>query len=385
MKSILVIITGSVAAFKALELIRMFTNVGFNVKCVLSRGGEEFVTPLSVSALSGNEVITHDTYKMEHITLSRNVDAIIVCPASANFINKLSNGTGGEIALDIMLAKKPQTPVILCPAMNVEMWYNLKTQSSITSLLNQNYYIIDPKSGNLLCGEEGSGKLEDIDIIFEKTTSYLYNFSRLRGKKALVTLGGTIERIDDVRYISNFSSGMQGLLLVNQLAIMGAEVFAVIANVKNNNLRLPEYVKVIRVESGREMHRNVINIIENQEIDYFFSTAAVSDFYVKNKISGKIKKDKGLNLKFDLNPDILKDVTCHKKRPKFVCGFAVEEKENLLKNGKKKFKEKGVDLLFVNGFNFGDVETEGFVISKNKSQSFAGSKDALARLLCSFL
>lgn len=387
MKSVLLIITGSVAAFKAYELIRMFVKSGIKVIPVLSRGGEAFLTPLSVSALAGEEVLMEDSYKMEHITSSRKCDAIIVYPASASFLNKLSYGAGGELALDIILAKLPETPLIIAPAMNVQMWKSEITTLSVSKLQRMGAYIINPESGMLLCEEKGEGRLVDTSIIYNEITEILKTRNKLNGKIAIITNGGTIEKIDDVRFISNFSSGLQGAEIAKEMLNMGATVFLVEANSHYDIVLPSQNLHKIKVESAVEMQKAVFDILEKHTIDYFFSTAAVADFRVKNRVSGKIKKDEMFEIVLEKNPDILKEVCNSKgKRPKIIVGFAVEEKANLVINGRKKIIQKGCDILFVNEMCFGSKNTQGTIIANDgKETLFAGTKAKLAKTLISSL
>jgi phosphopantothenoylcysteine decarboxylase/phosphopantothenate--cysteine ligase len=385
MKEILLIITGSVSAFKSLEIIRNFIKMGVKVKTVLSQGGELFLTPLSVSALSGQEVLTEDTYKMEHISLSRNVDLILICPASASFINKFASGIGGELGLDILLAKLPETPVIIAPAMNVEMWNNVNTAKNIQKLEEEEVFVINPVKGKLLCEEEGTGKLADVEFIGKEVEKFFKFRNNLKGKKFLITNGATIEKIDDVRFISNFSSGLQGALIAKEILLQGGEVFLVQGKVANNIILPKKNLHLISVQSAKEMLESVINCLKNNVIDAFFAVAAVSDFAVKNQVSGKIKKDKTPILEFEKNPDILEIVgNLVENRPLKIIGFAAEEEKNLVKNGKEKLQKKNCDVIFANALCFENQETRGFIITGKDEEKFEGSKKNLAILLLKF-
>ena len=384
MKEVLLIITGSISAFKALELTRMLKKEGINVRIVLSNGGEMFVTPLSASALSGNEVIAKDTYKMEHISLSRNADLIVICPASASFINKLSYGIGGELALDIMLAKRSSTPVLICPAMNVAMWQNEAVQESLSKLKERDFMIMEPSSGVLLCEEEGVGKLAPIEEIRDEILGFFAIQNSLCGLKFLITNGGTVERIDDVRYISNFSSGLQGALIAREILKRGGEVFLVEAKTSYNLNLQGARLNIIKVQSALEMLEATLSVLEANKIEGFFAVAAVADFSVKNRVKGKLKKDKTPKIELEKNPDILETVGNLKKmRPKKVIGFAAEEEENLIQNGKKKLEKKNCDFVFANTMCFEIANTKGVLIGKKEQIPFFGSKKELARKLVS--
>lgn len=385
MKQILLVITGSIAAFKALELARILIRAGFRVKAVLSRGGQEFLTPISVSALTEQQVLLEDSHKMEHITASRNADLIILCPASASFLNKLASGIGGELALDVFLAKKVEVPVLIAPAMNVEMWKNKHTQNAVKNLSSLGYNFISPQNGELLCKEEGAGKLADIHEIFNEALQMIEFSSRLKGKKFLITNGATVEKIDEVRFISNFSSGLQGAVIAKQLLQMGATVFLVEGRV-SYDVTLPSLnLHKTSVLSAKEMLASVMKIVEGNKIEGFFAVAAVSDFYVENAVKGKVKKDKMFELKLAKNPDILATIgALGKTRPKKVIGFAAEEAKNLLKNGEAKLKAKNCDAIFANNLCFESTMTEGYILlskAPKKPTAFKGGKQELAKKL----
>jgi phosphopantothenoylcysteine decarboxylase/phosphopantothenate--cysteine ligase len=382
MKEVLLIITGSVSAFKSLELIRLLKKDGINVRVVLTKGGMDFITPLSASALSGNEVITADTYKMEHITLSRNADLIVVCPASASFINKLSSGVGGEIALDLILAKQNATRVMLFPAMNPSMWLNQSTKESIKTLERRDFIVINPAKGKALCDEEGEGKLPEIGAIHQEIIDFLVYKESLKGKKFLITNGATVERIDDARFVSNFSSGLQGALIAKEILKRGGEVFVVEGKTSYDFNLEGKLLHKIKVEPAIEMLDEVLKVVHSEKIEGFFAVSAVADFRVKNKVKGKLKKDEIQTLELEKNPDILKEVaTLKSNRPKIVVGFSAEEEKNLLANGKNKLHNKNCDFLFTNSMCFGVESTTGYLLSENLQDRFSGLKLELAKLL----
>lgn len=383
MKEILLIITGSVSAFKSLELTRMLKKEGYRIKIILSKGGEEFITPLSAASLSEEEVFTKDTYKMEHISLSRSCNLILICPASASFINKIANGIGGELALDLMLAKKSETPVIICPAMNTEMWKNETVQKNIQKLQSKNCKIINPENGILLCKEEGEGKLAKVETITQEIKHFFAYQSSLKGLKFVITNGGTIEKIDDVRFISNFSSGLQGFYITQEILARGGEVFLIEANANYNLTLHNKNLHFIKVESAIEMFEEVKNIIKKHKIEAFFGVAAVADFKVKNQVNGKLKKDIMPKIELEKNPDILSYIgNLNNNRPNKVFGFAVEEKTNLKLNGLKKLQSKNCDFIFVNNMYFMSSNTQGYLINKASQEIlFEGSKKELANIL----
>lgn len=376
----LLIITGSVSAYKSIELVRMLVKNNHSVKIILTKSAQNFVTNMSLLSLSSDkiDVFTEDSHKMEHIYLTRECDMVIVCPASANFISKISCGIADDLASSTILAKQKGLPLIICPAMNKEMFNNDIIKGNIQKLLksNINAEIINPAFGLLACGEEGIGKLEDINVIYyriksKKQNTEINNITKsakktLVGKSIIITLGGTVERIDDVRCITNFSSGLQGFEIANELKNLGANV-TIIAG--NHSVDLKDF-NVIKIESARDMLNEIKNEIKKQKIDCFISSAAVCDFYVKNKKNGKIKKNKSgkidINLKFANNPDILSEISHLKThRPKLCIGFAAES-ENIIQNGIEKLKNKNCDIVVCNDISsgniFGSYETKAVVI-----------------------
>ena len=344
-KKILIVITGSIAAYKTLYLIRILKEKGFLINVIMTDSAKKFITPLAVSSLSEKKVyenlfnLTEET-EMGHITLAKMHDLIIVMPASANFIAKASNGYADDLATSVLLASK--TKVLFVPAMNINMFTNKITQKNIKHLQSLGYEFIFGNEGKLACGDYGLGRMaepEDIekylDIIFSKTRP-------LDGIEALVTAGPTQEPIDPVRYISNKSSGMQGYLIAEELAKNGANVCLISGP---TNLSTPLYLtKFIKVATAEEMLKNCLRKIPR---DLFVSVAAVTDWKV-NYNKHKMKKEEGTpKLKLQNNPDILKSISLHKKRPKLVVGFAAET-EHLTQNAMKKIKQKKCDFIIAN-------------------------------------
>ncbi|MDQ8203449.1 bifunctional phosphopantothenoylcysteine decarboxylase/phosphopantothenate--cysteine ligase CoaBC [Pelagicoccus sp. SDUM812003] len=360
-KNILLIITGSIASYKSLELIRLLTKAGATVEAVLTRGGEAFITPLSVEALIGKRVHTQlwddRSYQMNHIELSRRADLIVIAPASANIVSKLANGIADDLASSVLLARNK--PVLLAPSMNVEMWENLAFQRNLKQIQADGAAYVPPQVGILACGESGIGKMAEAATIFDAVCERFKNQARLAGKTAIVTAGGTIERIDSVRYLSNFSSGKQGIAIAQSLAESGAEVQLVVGNVSTH---LPSHpnITIQRVESAVNMHAAVHQALP---ADVFVGCAAVCDFRVSNISDKKIKKESGLELSFEENPDIAKSVGTLEpaKRPKLVIGFAAET-DQLLDHAASKLASKGCDLIVAN-----DV-SDGAVFGKDQNQ-----------------
>ena len=342
---ILLIISGGIAAYKSLELIRVLKKNNIRVQVVLTKGGAQFVTPLSVAALSEEKVYQElfslkDETEMGHIQLSRQNDLILVAPASANIIAHAAAGIANDLATTILLAANK--PILFAPSMNVEMWNNPITKKNVKFLENNNYKIIGPDSGDLACGEEGNGRMSEPDTI------YKYINSMFKKKKlnidVLVTAGPTFEAIDPVRFIGNRSSGKQGIAIATEFCELGANVTLILGP---SSQKVPENITVINVETANDMLKAVKRITN---IDVAICAAAVSDWTIKSPSENKIKKDNENipKINFALNPDILAYISNKKKdRPKLVIGFAAET-NNLINNAKDKLKSKKCDWIIAN-------------------------------------
>ncbi len=370
-KRILLILTGSIAAYKSLDLIRLLTKAGASVEGVLTKGGRQFVTPLSVETLTGTrahiEMWDSQAYQMNHIELSRRADLIVVAPATADFISKMVRGEGDDLASALMLAKN--IPFIVAPSMNVEMWENPAFQRNLEKVQCDGAIIVPPQVDLLACGEVGMGKMAEPNLIMEMISDHFRLASRLEGKRAIVTSGGTIERIDSVRYISNFSSGKQGNAIATALAQSGAKVTLVAGKNSIGPANHPN-LDVLNVESAEEMHDSVHSALP---ADIFVACAAVCDFKVANRSGRKIKKSEGLNIEFTENPDIVRSVGTlgNSDRPTVVVGFAAET-EDLIKNARAKLNSKGCDLIVANdvsnGAVFGQDENSAHFVSSEMSE-----------------
>ena len=365
-KTVLIGITGGIAAYKACELVRMFKRNGANVKVIMTPNALNFVTELTLQNLSQNNVAIHefeiDDFKPEHISLADEADIFVIAPATANTISKLANGICDNLLTSVACAFKK--PVILAPAMNCNMWENKIIQENLKKLAELNYKIVEPESGFLACGYEGQGRLASVDKIFETALNELTANLPLKGKKILITAGGTIEEIDPVRYISNYSSGKMGFALAKTAKNLGAEV-TLISTVPAAG--------AVMVKSALEMQKEVLAHFEN--MDAVFMTAAVADFRVKETAEQKIKKSGGtdeITLTLVKNPDILKTI-CNIKKEKHlgvqIIGFCAES-ENLLTNAKEKISQKGCDYLIANDISrkdigFGSDENEVHILNAN--------------------
>ena len=360
-RRILLIIGGGIAAYKSLDLIRVLQKRGASIVPVMTRGASEFVTPLSVAALSQNKVFQDlfdltDEAEMGHIELSRSADLIIVAPATADLMAKMALGLASDLATTILLATN--TPVLISPAMNVRMWEHASTQRNLKTLRDDGIHICGPDEGSMACGEFGLGRMSEPESIADSAESILLN-GPLKGKHVLVTSGPTHEQIDPVRYISNRSSGAQGSAIANALASLGARVSFVTGP---SVCEMPSGCDIIQVETAAEM----LNAVqESLPFDSGIFTAAVSDWKIENPTKSKIKKKESDNLpilKLVENPDLLAIISqMQAGRPKLVIGFAAET-DDLLENAILKRKRKGCDWILMN-----DVSPETGIMGGNEN------------------
>ena len=344
-KKILLIICGGISAYKSLEIIRLLKKKGATVKTILTKSAKEFVTPLSVASLSQGKVyddlFSHENEsEMDHISLSRWSDLILVAPTTANTISKLSTGSSDDLASTVILASDKK--IFLVPAMNVRMWEHLSTKENLQKLKSFGYQIIGPEIGDMACGEYGEGKMTEPMNIINYIDDYLKGIKKNKEFKALVTAGPTHEYIDPVRYISNKSSGKQGYEIAKSLKKNGFETTLISGP---TNLDPISGVNLINVSSAKEMFNATL---ENLPVDVAIFSAAVADYKVKNKEKDKIKKKESIDLSLEKNIDILGHISKHNSlRPKIVIGFAAET-NNLIKNSKIKLAEKNCDWIIAN-------------------------------------
>ncbi len=363
-KTILIGITGGIAAYKICELIRMYKRQNANVKVICTPNALNFVTKLTLQNLSQNEVGVYEfdipDFKPEHISYANEADIMILAPATANTIGKIANGISDNLLTSVVCAFKKT--VLIAPAMNCNMWQNTAVQKNIEKLREYGYQIIEPESGFLVCGSVDVGRLCSLDKIFDRTVEVLNSKKKLSGKKIVVTAGGTVEDIDPVRYISNYSSGKMGIALADCAFEQGAEVVLIsTVDVKRN-------YKVYKVKSALDMYQ-VVNL-EFANADCVIMAAAVADYRAKNTSVQKIKKtsDEEITIKLVKNPDILKELSAC-KTTQTVVGFCAES-ENLVKNAEDKIKNKGCDYLIANDISRSDIGfssdyNEVIVLGKN--------------------
>ncbi|MBN9487316.1 MAG: bifunctional phosphopantothenoylcysteine decarboxylase/phosphopantothenate--cysteine ligase CoaBC [Alphaproteobacteria bacterium] len=347
-KRILLIVAGGIAAFKSQELIRLLRKQGASVRCVLTEAGAQFVTPLSLQALTEDRVYSDmfsltDESEMGHIQLSRDADLLVVAPATANLLARMATGLADDLASTVLLAT--DKPVLAAPAMNVRMWMHAATAANVETLKKRGVAFVGPNDGVMACNEYGPGRMSEPEEIAAAIAGLLASDRPLAGKRALVTSGPTREAIDPVRYISNHSSGKQGHAIAAALARLGAEVTLVSGPVVVGD---PAGVKTVKIDSADEM---LAACLQAGAVDVAVCAAAVADWKAAKPASAKIKKKPGAAppaLELAPNPDIL--ATLSKpgpKRPKLVVGFAAET-ENLVANAIDKRKRKGCDWIVAN-------------------------------------
>jgi phosphopantothenoylcysteine decarboxylase/phosphopantothenate--cysteine ligase len=368
-KKILFIICGGISAYKSLETIRLLKKNGAEIKTILTSSAKEFVTPLSVASLSQGKVYSdlfslENETEMDHISLSRWADVIVVSPTTANTISKLAQGTTDDLASTVILASNKQ--IYLTPAMNVRMWEHKSTKINLKKLKDFGYKLIGPEIGDMACGEYGEGKMSEPLKIADELNQFFLNQSQNKKFKALVTAGPTNEYIDPVRFITNKSSGKQGYELARCLSKKGFDTTLISGP---TNLEAEKDIKLIEVETADEMFAATQ---ENLPVDVAIFSAAVSDFKVKNKSLTKIKKKEALNLNLEKNVDILNYISNHNSmRPEIVIGFAAETNE-VLKNAEEKLNKKNCDWIISNdvskkNIGFNSDYNEVTIHYKNKS------------------
>ena len=365
-KKILLIISGGIAAYKTLDLIRNLRSKNYEIKTILTKTAEEFVTPLSISSLSNNKVYLNkfdlnEEIEMDHIALSRWADLILVAPATANIIENISNGSANDFINTVILASNKK--IFLAPAMNVKMWEKDATQINVEKLKKRNFSMIGPSEGLLACGEFGEGRMANVnEIEFTIDNFFIKKDINL---SAVVTAGPTREYIDPVRYISNESSGLQGYYIAKKMVECGIKTKLIMGP---SQIKIEDNINTIKVTTAQEM---LEAIKESLPTDIAVCSAAVSDFRT-DKFEQKIKKNnKDLNLKLYQNMDILSFISNHNNlRPKLVVGFAAET-NNVIEYAKKKLEQKHCDWIIANdvsdkNIGFNSKNNEISIIRKNQ-------------------
>ncbi len=359
-KNIIVGVSGSIASYKATELVRHLQKKGANVRVCMTPSAKEFIGELTFRALTDYQVLSDwkdGETGLEHIYWARWADSFVIAPASANTISKLRMGMTDNFLTSLALAYDKS--IVLAPAMNTKMYENPATEENIKVLRNRGYVIVEPCDGELACGEEGKGKLADVEDI-EVGILYSVLPKMLKGKKVLVTAGGTREYFDPIRYISNASSGQMGYSLAKVAYALGADVTLISAP---TCLKKPYGVKKVDVVSARDMYEEVIKRIE--DFDIIIMNAAVADFRPKMYSNKKLKKKEETGfIELERNPDILEELG-RRKKSQILIGFAAES-ENLIENAKDKLKRKNLDIVIANKLDVFSKEIhEGYIIFKD--------------------
>ena len=363
-KKVLLIICGGIAAYKSLEVIRLLRKNGSSVKTILTNNAKNFITPLSVASLSQEKVYTDlfnsdNESEMDHISLSRWSDLILIAPATANTISKISFGLSDDLASTVVFASDKK--IFIAPAMNVRMWEHQSNKENLKKLIDFGHEIIGPETGEMACGEYGMGKMSEPVTIINHINNYFKKLENNKKFKALVTAGPTHEYIDPVRFISNKSSGKQGYEIARSLSENGFDTTLISGPTNLNQIK---GVNLIKVKSADEMLEATLN---NLPTDVAIFSAAVADFKVKNKEKEKIKKNKISELSLEKNTDILGHISNHNSlRPKLVVGFAAET-NSLKNNSLKKLSEKNCDWIIANDISKNDI---GFESDFNKVSIF---------------
>ena len=379
-KKIVLGLTGGIACYKAAEFARALVKAGASVQVVMTEAARHFITPVTMQALSGHTVYTDQwdsriANNMAHIDLTRNADAIIIAPCSADFMRKLVHGAADDLLSTLCLARPHEVPLLVAPAMNVEMWDKPATQRNVAQLKSDGITLLGPAAGDQACGETGLGRMLEPEQLLEALTGF-FQPKVLSGKRVLITAGPTFEPIDPVRGITNLSSGKMGYALARAAQAAGAHVTLVSGPTA---LAVPLGVNCIPVTTAREMHEAVMSHVGQQSV--FIAVAAVADWRVAEVSSQKIKKQDAPtpSLQFETNPDILASVAALPSPP-FCVGFAAES-EDLLAHGAAKRERKNIPLLVGNigHQTFGKDENEIVIFDAQGHQSLPrASKDSLA-------
>lgn len=377
-KKILLGVTGGIAAYKALELISLLKKSGAEVKVIMTKAACEFVTPLSFQTLSQNMVATDmfeepKAWEVRHISLAKWADIVVVAPATANIIGKMANGIADDMLSTVLMACK--APIMVAPAMNTAMYENPVTQRNIKTLKELGMKFVEPSEGMLACGDEGKGRLASPELIYNKIVETLmFPEKDFEGKCVLVTAGGTIEKIDPVRYITNHSSGKMGIAIANAAKMRGAEVCLVCGNC---TIAVPDGISVVKIDSADNMYDAVMEKAENADI--IIKAAAVADYKPESIAERKIKKGAMDRIALVPNRDILGDLGKKYSGKKVLVGFCMET-ENLEENAKSKLVRKGLDLIAANslaesGAGFKGDTNAVTLIDKNGNCEKTGVKD----------
>ena len=360
-KCVVIGVSGGIAAYKTANLVSDLVKHGVKVHVIMTKNATNFITPTTFEVLSGNKCIvdTFDrgfTFEVEHISLAKKADLILIAPATANIIAKLSAGIADDMLTTTVLAAK--CPILVAPAMNTNMYEHITVRNNLEKLSSYGYEIIEAASGRLACGDVGKGKLADIEVLFAHIVKNIAYEKDLAGKNVLVTAGPTIEKIDPVRFISNHSSGKMGIELAKAAAYRGAKVRLILGKTA---LKRPEFVDIVDVVSAQDMYEAVKEFASDSDI--IIKSAAVADYRPYDVADEKMKKSDGeLSIRLERTTDILKYLGENKKDNQFLCGFSMET-SNLIENSKLKLEKKNLDMIVANNLK---EEGAGFAKDTNK-------------------
>ncbi|MBQ7573186.1 MAG: bifunctional phosphopantothenoylcysteine decarboxylase/phosphopantothenate--cysteine ligase CoaBC [Clostridia bacterium] len=358
-KFIVLGVTGGIAAYKMPNLARMLIKAGADVQVIMTKNAQNFITPFTFETLTKNKCLTDTfdrnfTYSVEHVSVAKRADLVMIAPATANVIGKIASGIADDMLTTTVMACTCKK--IIAPAMNHNMYHNEIVEDNIKKLKAYGYEFIGPDTGMLANGDMGDGRLVSEEVLFERILTELSHTKDLLGKRVLITAGATKEAIDPVRYITNHSSGKMGLALAKSATMRGADVTVIKGETK---VKFPDCVEVVHVSSADDMYKAVM---ERLDFDIYVSAAAVADYTPKTTAKDKIKKsDTDMSIELIKTQDILSAVSEHRKDGQFICGFSMET-ENVLENSRQKLRKKNLDMIVCNNLN---DEGAGFGMDTN--------------------